>query len=250
MRILIFTISLILMFGCSGEEVIDPDTTPPLKPNLIHHLGDTGDGEIQFNGETITLSDENNGTDAVPYGDHIRIMWNYLEDNDLDYIKINRFDLYNETPVVIDSIISDGRISYTDLFVNYGNPIGREWYYFIEVFDRAGNSSISDTTSYELTQKPILIHPQENEIIAATNLYWKWETVSGVDHYRLLLFNSNQDLEWSADVYESTTSGDSVAYSGDDFIGTFFGEWRVDAIVDNNPTRGSESKQRQIRITQ
>lgn len=242
---------LILLLSCSGNEIVDIDTTPPLKPRLIPHLGDAGDGQAQnIDGELIEINDENNGIDAVPYGNSIKISWDFLEDTDLDHIKINRFSLYNPQPVAIDSILADGGISYTDISLQDGNAFGQEWQYFIEVFDMAGNSSVSDTTGYELVHKPILQYPNENQLVNAAQLYWRWDEVSGIDHYRVLLFDNNGTLFWHDDVYQSTTSGDSLAFTGE-IVGSFFsGEWRVDAISDNITSKGSESKQRSIRINQ
>ena len=251
MKMIYLYLGFILLVGCVGEEIVDVDTTPPFKPHLIHHLGDAGDGMVEnLDGEMIEVTDENNGTDAVPSGDNIRIMWKHLEDTDLDYIKINRFSLYENQPILVDSILANVD-EFTDISLQNGNAIGQEWKYYIEVFDRAGNSTISDTTSYELVQKPLLTYPAENQLIDDNQLYFKWNLVSGIDHYRLLLFDNNGILKRKGEIYESTTSGDSISFSqtnGDDLPGFFSGQWRIDAISSTNSNMGSESKQRAIRI--
>ncbi|MEA1972737.1 MAG: hypothetical protein U9N34_05525 [Candidatus Cloacimonadota bacterium] len=253
MRLLsLSTLMLLLLMSCTGSELIDVDTTPPFKPHLIHHLGDAGDGMVEnSNGEMIELTDENNGTDAVPTGDKIKIMWEYLEDTDLDYIKIYRFNYEQINFTTVDSILADGVSFYEDAFMQNSNPIGEEWFYCIEVFDQAGNSTISDTTSYELVDKPLLSYPADNQLIDDTQLYFRWNIVSGIEHYRLLLFDNNGILKRTGDIFESTTSGDSISFEqtvGDDLPPFFSGQWRIDAISASNSNMGSESNQRSIRI--
>ena len=43
---LLFFLTILVLFGCTGEESLGVDTQAPNKPMLVPHLGDTGDGEI------------------------------------------------------------------------------------------------------------------------------------------------------------------------------------------------------------
>ena len=100
--ILLLSICLVV-FSCTGEESLGVDSTPPEPPELIPHLGDTGDIIL---GDTLNYYDtndnelENNGIDAVSGGDWMQIQWHHLVDSDIDYLEIYRFsalDYYNDT---------------------------------------------------------------------------------------------------------------------------------------------------------
>ena len=157
-------------------EIMVMDTIPPNKPMLVPHLGDTGDGGnssipgVNFYNSYDT-DFENNGMDAVMEGDWIKTQWFRLEDSDIDYLKIYRFsaqDYYADTLnfiQLIDTVDYEEQIHYVDRT----SMTDKNYFYFIEVFDNAGNSTFSDTTGYKLIDKPNLISPEKVEFPALSN---------------------------------------------------------------------------------
>ncbi|MCF7858272.1 MAG: hypothetical protein K9N07_02955 [Candidatus Cloacimonetes bacterium] len=202
--LLILSIGL-LLFGCTGEESLGVDTQNPRKPDLIPHLGDTGDYSPGTNDtlnyyNTIDLDFENNGMDAVMEGDWLKIQWHRLEDSDIDYLQVYRFsaqDYYLDSlnfVQIIDTVDYNDQISYID----QAAFIDKNYFYFIKVFDFAGNSTVSDTTSYKLIDKPYLIAPSDNySSVNVNSLVFEWQQ-SGSDaiQHRLLVFNENRELIW------------------------------------------------------
>jgi len=211
-------ISLIIIIGllfiaCSGKDIQGNDITPPIKPELIQHLGDTGDIENDSLGVVIdTLnyhtSDglENNGIDAVPAppgSEKIKFQWEHLLDSDIDYIKIYRIWLEDvlagNSATKIDSISSPNIDEYVDDFVDI-SPIDKTWFYYMIAFDTSGNSTISDTVCYNIIDSPALITPTSETTV--TNIYdvlFNW----GYDEfktYRILFFDANYNLLWSYDL--------------------------------------------------
>ena len=84
---LIIIVSLSII-SCSGKDIQGNDFTPPIKPILIHHLGDSGDFEKDSLGVVLDTLDyhtsdgsENNGIDAVPAppgSEKIKFQWEHL----------------------------------------------------------------------------------------------------------------------------------------------------------------------------
>ena len=148
-NILLSGLILFIIGACAGEDTLGTDTTPPDKPDLIEHLNDTGD--IDIFGDTLNYynisGNEMNGIDALPEGDWIRIQWEHPLDNDLDYAQIFRFSLQDFIITKIDSISFPHQDEYID---KYGSLIGKDWFFFIKMFDTSGNFSVSDTVCYYL----------------------------------------------------------------------------------------------------
>jgi len=255
--LLIGVILIIVLAACSGKETLGVDTTPPSKPILYPHLGDTGDGWAYINeGQTdsIYVTDYNNGIDAVPTGNKIRIQWEHMLDKDLKIIRIFRFARDNQV-TKIDSIAPNYE-EYEDQLVNVGDlpAIETEWNYYIQAVDLAGNYSTSDTVSYRLIEKPVLISPVDDALLANSNITFRWNKGRDVEKYRLLVFDDMQAYLWHRDLdisleeniieldYNSSTALPS---------GTYY--WRVDAFRDRIDGgdlffSGSESLERKFVI--
>jgi hypothetical protein len=241
--------AMLLLFSCSGKQTLEGDKTPPQKPDLIEHLGDAGDNDVMFEGELITLTDENNGIDAVPESDWFRISWKPLLDSDIDFLRIFR---YNESdvpePMEVDSLSYNSVLThYIDSnWQNYSSSVlNKTWYYFIEAIDTSGNSSVSDTVSYTLLPKVSQIYPPQNAIIDnSDNLYFKWQVNQSL-HYRILLFDELHNLLWNNDLYVTETYDDSLKYLGPSLSNAGY-FWRIDSFDGSNA--GSESKEQYFYI--
>lgn len=227
----------IMLIACSGDDDFEKDNTAPYKPNLIPHLGDAGDGQITYGNSTFILDDTNNGIDAE-YGESgIRLMWNPLiYDNDLEKIIVYRY--MNDDIEVIDTLNSISAES--DYFVDNGrepNFISYEdkFSYFIDVYDRAGNSTRSDTVHYRLCEKTFPTSPQNGvNLESSSNLVFDWVDLGDYGFYRLLLFNADYELIWLKDVLPDVVDGNanddsSVGYTGGQLAsGNYY--WRVDVF--------------------
>lgn len=187
---------LVLLSGCAGEDDTGKDTTPPTRPIMIPHLGDTGDNPITIDGALVEITDDNNGIDAVPDGQMMRIAWKPLVDTDLSHMKIYRFSDIAAEPVEIDEIPAN-RISYLD----QGPLVERTWYsYFVELFDVSGNSTVSDTVSYAILAKPYLINPADGSYQNISNLKFMWNRADDSSgFYRILVWNEDRELIWHTD---------------------------------------------------
>lgn len=241
----------LLMLSCSGEDKLAKDTTPPFPPTLTPHLGDTGDLPVTYNGVTFALNEENNGIDAVPDGDWLRIMWHPFLDNDLSHLRIYRFDEFNPQPVLIDSVSASAR-QFVDSrsTLNYNTVYS----YYIDLVDSSGNYSTSDTVSYALLSKSQLISPVNNAYVNPTNIVFTWNRSGFATKYRALVFDSNYEYIWHQDLVVSFEEDPltirfpvnlAEQHSGESLI------WRIDSFDWNNTLDafiGSESNEWIIHI--
>ena len=253
LKILVLTV--VVLTGCTGKETISVDTTLPNPAVLIPHLGDTGD-QIFVNGEKLT--DLNNGLDTVPGGNWLRVQWNTLTGANLDFVKIYRFGDYSALALV-DSLPRSVANSneYLDISVQNHNPTGQRWSYFMEVYNKNGFFSVSDTVSYKLIEKPFLLAPADNAQIGAdTDLVFEWMATGDVLQYRIIVFTSEYEYVWHEDYYIVEDSDYSLHYTGPNlanFDDVFI--WRVDAFGDlytddGISVSGSESQERIFRFVQ
>ncbi len=199
-------IILLLLFGCTGEESLGVDTQAPNKPVLVPHLGDTGDGgDSTIPGvnyyNTYDLDFENNGMDAVMEGNWIKTQWFRLEDSDIDYLKIFRFSWQDYDADTLNFVQNIDTVDYDEqiYYVDRTSMTDKNYFYFIEVFDNAGNSTLSDTTGYKLIDKPYLISPADNSSVQFQDIddvIFEWQPSAGAIQYRLLIFNENRELIW------------------------------------------------------
>ncbi|PID29762.1 MAG: hypothetical protein CSB55_01335 [Candidatus Cloacimonadota bacterium] len=245
---------LLFLFGCAGDSA-GGDHTPPIKPLLIPHIGNLGDKDQNNNWvsgfDEQKLSDENNGIDAVDDADWIRLMWYPLKDHDLDYLRVYRFyEDYSgiQGLTLIDSVSGNLNLnnSYTDRSLDQGSipAVDKTWYYFIELFDTSGNSSVSDTVGYHLLRKPVILSPENNGYIHnGEDLVFKWTIVPNVTIYRLIIFNEDMLYVWHYDFPFSFEDFPEVNFSNTEsplLPGTYY--CRVDALTEDvNPASGSES---------
>lgn len=257
-------IILLLLFGCTGEESLGVDTQAPNKPELVPHLGDTGDGgDSSIPGENYysiyDLDFENNGMDAVMEGNWIKTQWFRLEDSDIDYLKIFRFSWqdYNADTLnfvqIIETVDYDEQIYYVDRT----SMTDKNYFYFIEVFDNAGNSTLSDTTGYKLIDKPYLISPADSTSYQDIDyVIFEWQPSANALQYRLLVFNEDRELIWQNTPLDIGYF--SVQYDGPPVEAGSTLIWRVDSfgwnseiiIEGNNYTieSGAESIERYLFI--
>jgi hypothetical protein len=270
MRYLTLLILIPLIFSCTGKEKLPTDTTPPTKATMIPHVGDLGDAtQGQYtvktpDGDQIVtvypITDDNNGIDTVPDDNWLRVQWSTLYDDDLDYLYIwrlrkNLIGPYDLTKVDSIRIGSPAPNSYLDHSLSEGefSPLGTDWYYFIELVDQAGNSTVSDTVGYHLSAKVIQDQPSfEQHIESPYPVTFKWYCLTSetISHYRLLLLSESKSIIWSQDVYDTdpNTSYLEVIY-GDNTTqepvlnsGEYY--WRVDAFMDGEAVAGgSESNE-------
>jgi hypothetical protein len=239
---LLIVVGLITILGCAADDEKDKDTTAPNKPELIPHLGDTGDGLVEYQSDTFTLTDDNNGIDAYSAEDGFRIMWKKpIYDDDLEKVVIYRFMNRNTNDIVkVDSLsaASDEVTVYFDRSMD-DNVIHENLFsYFIELFDESGNSTLSDTVSYKIAKKPHAIAPYSGEIVSgSSNLTFKLGNVDSMFTYRIILFT--EDLTYinhwdrNVDIINDNTSGNEVEFDyHDDLLGAVLPAgnyaWRVD----------------------
>jgi hypothetical protein len=266
-RIILFAIIVLLLAGCAGTDKTGKDKIPPTKPIFYSHIGDMGDegllpGTYLDGVDGNELNDYNNGIDAVHgESDYIRLQWQHLIDNDLDYIDIYRYSFYDE-PVRIAQILS----SY-DSYIDTTPDLFQEYKYYLEVFDEAGNSTVSDTVSYKLYEKAQLLNPLNNATVNDLHdLSFRWAQIGNgelVAFYRIVLYKDistpnyeENELVWSfndsvigQEVFEIdyTTVGGSVNIPNGEYY------WRVDAFMynsENDVYYGSESVAYRIQIYQ
>ncbi len=237
-KIIFIFVPILLLLSCTGKESLGVDTDAPNKPELVSHLGDTGDIQ-SYQGNTDTLNFyntndldfENNGIDAIMDGNWIKTQWHRLQDSDIDFLKIYRFswqDYLNDTldfVQIIDTVDYDNEIKYVDK-----TPmIDKDYFYFIEAFDEAGNSTTSDTTGYKLIYKPILTSPSIDESFQSIyQVTFEWQADSNVNQYRLLVFNEERELIWRKTPLD--TGYFSEQYDGPPVESGTTLIWRVDAF--------------------
>lgn len=226
----------IALLACTGDDDLDKDTIPPTKPVLIPHLGDTGDGQITYELDQIFLDDDNNGIDAESGHSGFRIVWKPLiYDNDLEKVLIYRYMNNNvENIVKVDSISADKNI-YIDNSISADFLHENKFSFFIDVFDRAGNSTRSDTVHYRLSEKVYPISPYNGEMLANSSaLTFNWNDIDDYDFYRVLLFSNQSGLLWFKDILidvpDENSQDDSFAnYTGGSLApGEYY--WRVDVF--------------------
>lgn len=251
MKKLMIALACILILGllsCSGDDPLDQDTDPPAKPMLRPHLGDTGDQPVSWNNQIIEINDTNNGIDAVPDGNFIRIPWEPFIDTDVSHLDVYRFSNFEPTPVVIAQGVPATSRSYLDQNTAW---VERVWYsYFIHLYDGSGNYSVSDTVTYALLYKCNPEYPAEGSTVSPVNLNLQW-TDYGVNasSFRVLIWNELGVLLYSelinvhvpVAVYEIPFPNGLEVESGDLI------RWRVDAFdrdADNVILMGSESQER------
>ncbi len=243
-KLIFLYLAAILILGCAGDDDFNLDKIPPLKPDLYHHLGDTGD---YLSSQPVNYHQgseiEYNGIDAIQGGEWIQIQWEHLVDSDLLVTEIYRFNLedYEE----YEDYLGNGGEEYDfaariaesepdeDRFEDHSpGLLGYTWFYYLKVIDIAGNWTKSDTVCYKLTLRPELISPQGPLVDEIYNTYFEWLLPSDIpaSYSRLLIFDSLYNLIWQ---YTPLDLEDTVVlYDGPDVSGQEI-RWRVEAIIGN-----------------
>ncbi len=250
--ILLGMLALILILSaCAGKDPDEEDKVPPIPPVLTPHLGDTGDPPVLYEGQTIILNDDNNGIDTVPDGNWIRVGWNPFKDTDLSHVKIWRYDSFNNEPTLIDSIAATA-----DYYLDTDNQLTeRVWYsYFVDLVDLAGNVSRSDTTSYALLSKSLLLSPANGVTISPLDAKFSWNRSGTAGKFRLLLMDENYDYVWHGDL-DVSMEVDPLSISMPTNIASEYSgqslRWRVDSFDWDAGMQGfigSESFERIVHI--
>jgi len=241
LAILVFSLGL---FSCAGSDDENVDTVPPINPVLVPHLGDTGDPPVPWGDQdNLVLTEENNGIDAVPDGDWIRLLWEPFKDNDLSHVKIWRYDDFTPEPVLIDSISSS-----EDYYLDVSDDLTeRIWYsYFIDLVDLAGNSSRSDTTNYALLSKCMPASPANNATISHIGATFEWESSGTASFYRLMIFDENSEYFYHQDLYVAMEPELAITIPVNLGLSGRTMRWRVDAFDWNQEQQiymGSESNE-------
>ncbi|PKN74213.1 MAG: hypothetical protein CVU49_09370 [Candidatus Cloacimonetes bacterium HGW-Cloacimonetes-2] len=241
----VLAVALLGMVACAGEDNPDTDNIPPVPPTLIPHLGDTGDNY------TFVLTEENNGLDTVPEGNWIRVTWNPFIDTDLSHIKIYRYDNINPVPALIDSIMAN-RVEYLDSRSQLEERV--IYSYFIDLVDTSGNSARSDTVSYGLLAKSMLIGPDNNATVAPGNITFSWNRSGFASKFRVLVWDENYNYVWHQDLVVSAEEDPLWIIFPVNLAQEHSGEslrWRVDSFDWDEELQGfmgSESQERIMHI--
>ena len=245
---------MFLLFSCAGKDENEKDKVPPINPTMIPHLGDTGDPPTVYMGQQVILSEENNGIDTVPDANWIRISWDPFKDSDLSHLKIFRYDNFNSEPVQIDSI-APSTLHYLDSDANLNE---RVWYsYYIDLVDTSGNVARSDTVSYAILSKCVLLEPQDNASIPShpvTGADFFWNRSGSASKYRLILFSENYDYFWHQDLIVSIEEDPLTIRIPVNLLEDYSGQtlrWRIDAFDWDEEMQmymGSESPERIIHV--
>jgi len=237
MRYLVYLLCLVLLWGCSGDSSMEVDNKPPLKPTMVPHLGDSH-WEMNLDGtiDEVNYYDgdvEKNGIDAVSDADWIQIQWERLSDlPDINYMKVFRFSLEDYEAEVDDYLVTVDSFStpQVNYYVDTTYPeTGLTWFYFIEVFDAAGNSTKSDTVAYRLIEKPIPVFPT-NSFAEINEIEFTWHLGSSSLQSNIIVtvFDEEYNLLWQYTPLDGPDEGFSVEYDGSDYSGDVV-IWRVDA---------------------
>jgi hypothetical protein len=251
--IIILVVFTLFTFGCSGKDTITKDNIPPTKPGLIPHLGDTGDtpDSVYFHNAWVILSDDTNGVDAVPDVDGIRLTWEHFLDQDLDYVKVWRFSDFSEPRKIAQ--ISASQESFTDtknVTLN-GDSLFYTYSYYIEVFDRSGNSTISDTVSYRIIEKQIAHSPENGATLTTmSGLNFIFDRSGNITKFRVLLFDDFHNLIWSQNIEGEEQTTYTIPYTGPVFTNKTM-LWRVDAFEWDSTLNmyvGSESSEKTFSV--
>ncbi len=212
-------LSAFILFACAGKDVLDNDKTPPEKPHLIPHLGDTGitynQTPVQYDNFYNSEGFEENGIDAVDIQDYaIQIMWDVLTDTDIDYLEIWRFNLIEQDTLTIATLHNYNKNYYIDNFEDYEvTPIDEDWFYFMKVFDTSGNFSVSDTVCYHLMSKATINGPHDNTTVSDFNdITFSWYIYQGAV-FNLLIFDQNYNLLKSYSALDQPTDMYEVNFS-------------------------------------
>lgn len=247
--IIIPIIFLIFILSCASDEPEGKDTIPPSKIALTPHLGDTGDPDFP------NLNDKNNGIDASVSSNNLlynwmKIQWDntlLIQDADIDYIDVFRYPEQDTANVMFVGSMQFNPDSsrYTDTFSNVNTITEKNWNYYIVPYDESGNFTKSDTVSYMLVDKTVILNPGNNsQFNTSDTITFTWEDIPTCD-YRLLFFDQTHTLIASVNGINFNTYTATPQEMGLYFAGTY--TWRVDSF--GAAAGGSESNERTIILT-
>lgn len=153
---IIIAVLVVFLTGCGKEEVAS-DMTPPATPQFVPRSSDT------------TLVEQ--GIDAVPEGDYIRVNWEAVGDEDLAGYRIyrQREDSLSVPPrLIADKTIQDLVGQAVPYYVDIDTILAPDpvtglslgFIYWVSAYDQSGNeSTLSLPASYRLMPKAVLSPP-------------------------------------------------------------------------------------------
>jgi hypothetical protein len=247
------------LLSCAATDPRETDTTPPLKPIMIQHLGTAGDFCFITEKE---LTDDNNGIDAVSEGNWIRIQWERLLDIDISKIEVYRFTYETyQLPTLVETIRDWRTTEFVDPLLpsSIGNlsAIETDWHYFIRAIDHAGNYTDSDSVNFRLIEKPGLQHPPANAVLTNAQLRadnaFIWRKMGRSTRLRLLIFDEAGNLVWKHDELHATEEiVFNASFRGVEDLPPGEYHWRVDSRGDMDYnwvfSSGSKSEMRRFYV--
>lgn len=255
--IILFLMILFAFLCCSYDEPEQKDTIPPTKVHLIPHLGDVGDIDPETGQIDLSITDKNNGIDAVQSGNldynWMKIQWDGTElaqDGDIHHIDVYRYFYGAQNPedtVLVATIpYQPDSTQFVDTFEGVETVAQQTWFYFIVPYDEADNFTNSDTVSYRLIDKLGLESPNDDYVSSIDDtITFSWFEPADYS-YRILFFDQDYNLQCAQDINESYCNIVPF-YSG--LIPGYTYIWRIDAFgAEYEPGRrsGSESEERRI----
>ncbi len=225
---------LLGLMGCS-EKGTTGDTIPPGVPVILPAPAENSWDET--------------GTDAVPDGDWIQLVWLSRPESDLQGYRIYRWT----PPADILTHLATKRLGSGDFDTTYEDQsvdIGVRYFYQVSAFDQSGNESArSDTVDYMLISKlssEALTAPR-GEIDGRQPTFSWISTGESVENHLRVYDALNHRTVWVSSGHDPFSSPHSVLYNDD---GTALDSllipgreywWRVDR-QGSELRSGSESK--------
>lgn len=180
------------------------------------------------------LSEVDVGSGAVPEVDGIKILWGSVE-NSIGYkiyrgeIKVDmvKFEFYHDIRE---------RVGISDtFFIDTVVEFRKRYFYFVRAYNRDNvEGQPSDTISFELYLKPILISPGNNSQVSADTLFFRWDDPNGGGDFVIRIKDAQTDsLIW---IYSYRSFSDfSVKFNVDsnargNLISGRQYKWRVDRV--------------------
>ena len=172
-----FSLTLLLwLTGCDSESIQEPkDSEAPLPPQV--HLYNPA------------ISDDDWGPYALTETDGLHIEWDANEEDDIAEYKIYRSIQSDEGYQLIATLFKD-ELFYEDTDVR----VETEYYYRITAVDENDNeSNMSQTISYTLLHKAVLMEPLNQSVVGTSSPIFKWLEVNNAQGYVVRVFVNMED---------------------------------------------------------
>ena len=234
-RSILFCIGIIVIYSCNDNTGADSQVPP--KVQMVMRSPDTAAVE--------------QGIDAVPESNGIQVQWHKLYHPALAYYYLYRKaddELYFQRIKVIDPerITQGGDTTYVD---NDTTLSIFKWYqYFVTAANKEGDEGLaSDTVTYMLVEKAILISP--DQVVVSGDYVFRWSFIGTKPQYFILRIEEDfsQKLLFS-NIFEINNfiSGIDTLNLSETEPKLHFPEgryrWRIDCIGESAESSGSESE--------